>query len=158
VETVRPATAADAASIRALVRGAPRMNPTGLDWPNFVVAEHDGAVVGTAQLRPAGRGAVELGSLVVRADRRGRGLAGRLVAAALERSGGRVLVITAAAHAGFYRRRGFRPLPPWRAPPRAALHWAIGQAATRTRPIGGRWPRRMLLRVRPAAAAVAVIG
>jgi N-acetylglutamate synthase-like GNAT family acetyltransferase len=148
--TVRAATAADAAAIRALVRGAPRMNPTGLDWPNFVVAEEGGAVVGTAQLRPAGRGAAELGSLVVRGDLRGRGLGGRLVEAALARAEGRVLVVVAAAHAGFYRRRGFLPVRPWRAPPRVALHWAIGQAATLTRLLEGRRPRRMALLERPA--------
>jgi N-acetylglutamate synthase-like GNAT family acetyltransferase len=150
--TVRAATAGDAAAIRALVRGAPRMNPTGLDWPNFVIAEREGAVVGTVQLRPAGRGAVELGSLVVRADLRGQGLAGRLVAAALARTGGRVLVITAAAHAAFYRERGFRPLRPWRAPLRTAVNWAIGQAATLTRLLEGGRPRRMVLLERPAAA------
>ena len=35
---IRPATAEEAAAIRQLVRAQPRMNPTGLDWRNFVVA------------------------------------------------------------------------------------------------------------------------
>ena len=142
---VRAATAADAAAIRALVRGEPRMNPTGLHWPNFVVAEVGGALVGTAQLRPSGRGAVELGSLVVRADQRGRGLAGRLVDAALARATGRVLVITAAAHAGHYERRGFRRVAPWRAPGRVAFNLAVGQAATLLRLAQGQRPRRMVV-------------
>ena len=49
---VRAATAADAEAIRALVRSAPRMNPTGLDWPNFVVAEVGG---GSSGWRSCGR-------------------------------------------------------------------------------------------------------
>jgi len=142
---VRAAREADAAAIRELVRSAPRMNPTGLDWPNFVVAEREGALVGTAQLRPSGGGAVELGSLVVRADQRGRGLAGRLVDAALARATGRVLVITAAAHAGFYERRGFRRVAPWRGPGWVAFNFAVGQSASVLRIFQGYRPRRMVV-------------
>lgn len=111
---IRPAVAADGAAIRALVRSTPRMNPTGLDWPNFVVAELEGAIVGVAQLRPAGAGAVELGSLVVRPDRRRQGLAGRLVGAALVRATGRVLIVTGAASAHRYAPWGFARIAPRR--------------------------------------------
>ncbi len=50
---VRPAVAADEAGVRRLMRGE-RVNPFGIDWRNFVVAEAAGEVVGCAQLRPTG--------------------------------------------------------------------------------------------------------
>ena len=69
---IRPAAADEAEAIRRLVRAQPRMNPTGLDWRNFVVAVRpDGRLAGCVQLRPAGAGAVELGSLVVAPAERG---------------------------------------------------------------------------------------
>ena len=81
---IRPAAADEAEAIRRLVRAQPRMNPTGLDWRNFVVVVRpDGRLAGCVQLRPAGAGAVELGSLVVAPAERGKGLAGRLIAAVL---------------------------------------------------------------------------
>jgi ElaA protein len=58
-------------------------------------------------------GAVRVGRVCSRPDARGRGLAGRLVDAALARSEGRDVVLDAQAHlAGFYARRGFEPTGP----------------------------------------------
>ena len=142
---VREAAVADGGAIRALVRSAPQMNPTGLDWPNFVVAELDGGLVGVAQLRPTGAGAVELGSLVVRPDQRGQGLAGRLIAAALARATGRVLIVTSVASAGFYTPWGFRRIAPWQAPSKVWLNHTIGQSATVLRMLRGQRPRRMVV-------------
>lgn len=142
---IRPAVAADGAAIRTLVRNTPRMNPTGLDWPNFVVAELEGAIVGVAQLRPAGGGAVELGSLVVRPDQRRQGLAGRLVGATLARATGRVLIVTGAASAHRYAPWGFARIAPWRAPPSVWANHAIGQSATLLRLLQGGRPRRMVV-------------
>lgn len=142
---VRVAAEADGPAIVALIRSAPRMNPTGLRWPNFVVAERGGRLVGAAQLRPSGAGVAELGSLVVEPAERGRGLAGRLIAAALARADGRVLVVTAAGNARHYEPWAFRPVAPWRAPAPVALNWGIGQAATVLRMAQGGRPRRMLV-------------
>jgi N-acetylglutamate synthase-like GNAT family acetyltransferase len=149
---IRPATAADAAAIRALVRAQPRMNPTGLDWPNFVVAETAGRVVGCVQLRPAGTGAVELGSLVVDPAERGQGLAGRLINAVLARATGRVLVVTAACHARHYARWGFRRVGLRAAPARVRLDFLVGQMASGLRLVQGYAPRRMAILERPPVA------
>jgi hypothetical protein len=46
--TIRRAIAADQDTVRAIVL-AERLNPRGLDWPNFVVAEEGGQLVGVAQ-------------------------------------------------------------------------------------------------------------
>jgi N-acetylglutamate synthase-like GNAT family acetyltransferase len=150
---VRPATEAHAEAIRRLVRAQPRMNPTGLDWPNFVVGlAPDGRVVGCVQLRPSGPGAVELGSLVVEPLHRRRGLSRRLIEAALARTGARVLVVTAAAHAHHYAPLGFRRVPARSAPWPVRINYLIGQAASGLRILWGTRPRRMAILERPAAA------
>jgi N-acetylglutamate synthase-like GNAT family acetyltransferase len=147
-EAVRPATAGDMAAVRALMRGE-RVNPLGIDWPNFVVATRDGEVVGCAQLRPAGRGAVELGSLVVRADLRGAGLGGRLIAAALGRAGeARVFAVIAATRADSFSRWGFRPAALSAAPWPVRRNWLLGQAGSMVALAHGLRPRRLAILVR----------
>ena len=140
---VRPAVAADEAGVRRLMRGE-RVNPFGIDWRNFVVAEAAGEVVGCAQLRPAGPEAVELGSLVVRADLRGAGLGARLIEAALARAGGRrVFAVTAAARAGYFARWGFRPVGGAAAPRSVRRNRLLGQAGSLVALGHGLWPRRL---------------
>jgi len=58
----------------------------------------------------------ELGSLVVREDARGRGMASRLIDALLAPAATRVLMITDAAFAGHYTRWGFKRIAPASAP------------------------------------------
>ena len=76
--TIRPATNQDQLAIRALVR-TERLNPTDLNWPNFVVAAGERGLVGAVQLRIHTAGSRELGSLVVRKEARGQGIASRLI-------------------------------------------------------------------------------
>ena len=150
---IRPAAADEAEAIRRLVRAQPRMNPTGLDWRKFTVAvQPDGRLAGCVQLRPAGAGAVELGSLVVAPAERGKGLAGRLIAAVLARTEARVLVVTAAAHARHYAPWGFRRIGLRGAPGPVRLNYVVGQAASCLRILQGSRPRRMAILERPAGA------
>ncbi|MBL8046163.1 MAG: hypothetical protein JNL09_06465, partial [Anaerolineales bacterium] len=51
----RPATAADMPAIRAIIREA-EINPLGLKWQNFLVAEEADAVVATGQIKAHGDG------------------------------------------------------------------------------------------------------
>ncbi|PIV27923.1 MAG: GNAT family N-acetyltransferase, partial [Anaerolineae bacterium CG03_land_8_20_14_0_80_58_20] len=77
--TLRPATADDAADIKALIRLV-RINPMGLDWKRFLVASSaDGELAACAQVKPHADGTLELASLAVRPAWRGQGLARRLV-------------------------------------------------------------------------------
>jgi amino-acid N-acetyltransferase len=146
--TIRPATETDLSAVRGLVRGE-RVNPLGIDWRNFVVAEAGGEVVGCAQLRPAGPGAVELGSLVVRADVRRAGLGTRLVEAALAGAGGRrVFAVTAAAHAGSFARWGFRPVRAAAAPWPVRRNRLLGQAGSLIALAQGLRPRRLAILAR----------
>ncbi|MBP7000607.1 GNAT family N-acetyltransferase [Amaricoccus sp.] len=146
---VRPAVAGDMPAIRGLMAGE-RVNPTGIDWRNFLIAEAADGVVGIVQLRPAGPGAVEIGSLVVRAGLRGGGLGRRLVDAAVAATGGRrAFVVTAAARAPFFAAWGFRPVPARSAPWSVRRNWLLGQAGSLVALAHGTRPRRLAVLERP---------
>ena len=81
-DQVRRTTAEDQAAITRLVRQA-RLNPRGLDWRRFVIAEAGGAPIGVAQVRRHPDGGRELASLVVLSEHRDRGVAGRMIDALL---------------------------------------------------------------------------
>lgn len=147
---VRRAGPGDATAIAALVRGE-RLNPSGLDWRRFHVAKEGGAIIGAVQVRLKGP---ELGSLVVRKDRRRQGVATRLLAAALDGQLGQVFLIAPATLAGLYARHGFVPLAFWRAPARVSLNLALGQAFGSLHALlVGRRPRRLKVLVRPRSEA-----
>jgi amino-acid N-acetyltransferase len=113
--TVRPAGAADAAAVAALV-GSANLPTAGLDqaWLTLVV-EDAGGVAGTATLERyvgADGPAFLLRSVAVRADRRGTGLGSALVRAALgaadRDAGGPATVGLLTDYAvGYYDRFGF---------------------------------------------------
>ena len=75
---LRPATKQDDKIIRKLINQA-RINPMGLDWRRFWVAEAAGEVIGCCQVKPHRDGSRELASLVVRPDKRGGGFAHALI-------------------------------------------------------------------------------
>lgn len=128
--TIRPATEGDQQHILALARGE-RLKPFGLHWPNFIVAEHDGRIIGAVQLRSHWDGSRELGSLVVEATSRGQGIAARLIDRCLANTPGRVLIITGRRFADHYRRWGFEPIAPNVAPPSIRLHYWMGHLGGR---------------------------
>ncbi len=45
--TIRPASAAHQPAIAAIIRAA-RINPLGLNWPRFLVAEESGGLIGAS--------------------------------------------------------------------------------------------------------------
>ncbi|MBP7240444.1 GNAT family N-acetyltransferase [Amaricoccus sp.] len=146
---IRAALVGEAPLIRALMKGE-RLNPVGVDWRNFLVAEDAGAVIGIVQLRPAGVGAVEIGSLVVRADRRRGGLGRLLVDAAVAAAGSRrALIVTAFARARFYEAWGFSPIPARAAPWPVRLNLLLGQAGGLVALARGMRPRRLVVLDRP---------
>lgn len=113
--SIRTATERDQQQIVQLVRSE-RLNPHGLHWPNFVVAESLGRIIGAVQLRPHRDGSHELGSLVVESHARGRGLAARLIEHRLAGHTGRILIVTGRNFADHYRRWGFSRIAPASAP------------------------------------------
>ncbi len=113
---LRPARAEDQAAIRQIVREA-RINPTGLDWRRFVVAEDDGQIVATGQIKPHRDGSRELASIATRPAYQRRGLASALIRGLLADCAPPLYLVCAAHNAGFYPRFGFRPIPPGEMPP-----------------------------------------
>lgn len=105
---IRPATHTDQRAIRRMVREA-RLDPTGLHWSHFVVAENDGKVVGIGQLRPYPKGP-ELGSLVVRKAYQKRGIAGQIIEALLNSQPGDVYLECQSGLADYYNRFGFEEI------------------------------------------------
>ncbi|MBV1693805.1 MAG: GNAT family N-acetyltransferase [Hyphomicrobiales bacterium] len=105
---IRAGDAADQGAIDALIAGE-RLNPNDIRAENFIVAVDGGEIVGAAQVRRHPDGARELGSLVVRADHRGRGISGRLIETLLAREATAVFMITGSSRAHTFARFGFVP-------------------------------------------------
>ena len=109
--TIRAAKAEDQATIRRIIRAA-NLNPMSLDWPNFLIAEDAGGVVGIGQVKTHRDGSRELASIAVVPARQGQGIGSAIVNALLDRHGGGVLHLTCERkNEGYYERFGFRRLP-----------------------------------------------
>ncbi len=139
----RRATEHDRPAIKALMRGE-RVNPTGINWPNFLVAAKADRIVGAAQIRHHSDGSRELGSLVVAKDVRGYGIASRLIDTLLADEREPIWMITPEAHASVYARWGFEPIEPSAAPVKVRFNWRIGSLA-RIVSFLRRLPRRRLV-------------
>jgi N-acetylglutamate synthase-like GNAT family acetyltransferase len=125
---IRPATEQDQQAIRLLVRGE-RLNPTGLNWKNFLVAVTEEDVVGAVQMRKHADGSLELGSLIVRRDMRSRGIGAQLIDALLAAESRPVWMITSAAFAGAYERWDFWPIEARSAPVKVRRNYRMGSLA-----------------------------
>lgn len=114
---LRDAVKADLSAIRTLIRQT-GINPLGLDWRRFIVAESPaGEFIGCGQLKPHSDGSLELASLAVVTAWRNRGVA-RLIIQALMEKAPRPLYLTCRSALGpFYEKFGFRVLGPEEMPP-----------------------------------------
>jgi len=107
---IRAATEADQPTIRRFVREA-RLNPMSLNWPNFIMAEDGGGVVGVGQVKKHGDGSRELASIVVVPARQGQGIGSAVIKTLLASNAGVVLHLTCRSQLqGYYERFGFRRL------------------------------------------------
>lgn len=106
---LRPATKQDQSTIRWLVAQA-RVNPAGLNWQRFWVAEADGKVIGCCQVKPHRDGSRELASLVVREDWRGKGVARALVEHFTAEEEGILYLMCRSDLGELYEKLGFRSL------------------------------------------------
>jgi amino-acid N-acetyltransferase len=108
--TIRPANPDNLSVIKTLVHNA-RLNPTGLKWQRFVVAENDfGEVIGCGQIKPHNDGSFELASLVVAEKYRGRGIARSLVTHLTANHAGNLYLMCRSSLGGFYQKLGFTPV------------------------------------------------
>ena len=109
---IRPAREADFARIKKLIHDS-HINPMGLDWPRFVVAETpDGQFAGCGQLKPHGDGTIELASIAVTESMRGTGIARSIIMHLVASTPTRPLYLTCRARLQpFYERFGFKVTP-----------------------------------------------
>jgi N-acetylglutamate synthase-like GNAT family acetyltransferase len=141
---IRPATMADWADIKALVRSE-ALNPNDLDWRRFLVATYGAHIIGAVQMRRHADGARELGSLVVRTQARGHGIATRLIDALLVTQPGHVLMITGYAFAKHYAQWGFRRTEPSAVPASIRRNYRLGRLAGVISLLKGRKPKKLVI-------------
>ena len=111
---LRPATEADQGVIRAMVF-AERLDPTSLNWRNFIVAADGREIIGIAQIKPHSD-CREFGSLIVKPAYRRRGIGRQLVEALLSKEAGEVYLLCAVRRVPYYRQFGFEVIDNAQAP------------------------------------------
>ena len=127
--TIRPARADEESTLRALIR-AERLDPFNVHWPNFLVAEAAGRIIGIGQIKPYPNGR-ELGSLVVMAEYRQSGVGGAIIEALIARESGPLVLFCLAFRERYYAKFGFRRAG-WRDLPAAfKFKYALGWFFTR---------------------------
>lgn len=108
--SIRPARELESGQIKELIH-LTGINPTGLDWKRFVVAANDrDEMIGIGQLKPHGTDILELASLAVYPDHRGKGVA-RAIIEHLIANGPRPLYLMCESSLGpLYEKFGFQAI------------------------------------------------
>jgi N-acetylglutamate synthase-like GNAT family acetyltransferase len=116
--TIRPATAADAETIKRMVRSE-RLDPNAIDWRYFLVLEvvENGAptIASIGMVRPEGD-VHEIDSVTTRPSYRKHGYAAAVVRALLERAPHPLYLLAETDLVPFYENLGFRVLTPEQSP------------------------------------------
>ena len=108
--TVRLANQNDSSAIRRLVISG-GINPTGLDWRRFIVAEApDGRVIGCGQIKPHRDGSHELASIAVAPEWRERGVARAIIERLLASQDGDLYLMCRSRLGPLYEKFGFQAL------------------------------------------------
>lgn len=109
--TIRSAVAVDQRTIVQLIRAA-HINPVGLKWPRFLVAESGGQLIGTIQVKPHLDGSRELASLAVAPMWQRKGIGSALITAVLRRAVPPLYLTCGDRLEHYYARFGFRRVEP----------------------------------------------
>jgi len=105
---LRPARESEFTQIRDLIHLV-GINPMGLDWKRFVVAVNDrDEMIGCGQLKPHGEEILELASLAIYPEHRGRGVARAIVEHLLADSLRPLYLMCESSLEPFYEKFGFR--------------------------------------------------
>jgi len=116
--SIRPATAADAETIKRMVRAAP-LNPNAIDWHYFLVLEivENGVkkIVSIGMVHPEGD-VQEIDSVVTRPEYRRQGYAKAIVQALIEHSPGPLYLLAETDLIPYYENLGFQVMNAEEAP------------------------------------------
>lgn len=113
---LRLATAQDQKTIERMIHNA-GINPMSLDWQRFVIAEDNDQVIGIGQIKQHGDGSHELASIAVIPERRGQGIARKIIEHLLTQETGAVYLTCRSQLESFYARFGFRRIEQNEMPP-----------------------------------------
>jgi N-acetylglutamate synthase-like GNAT family acetyltransferase len=105
--TLRRATQGDQARIKEIIRQV-HINPLGLAWQRFWIAESEGTVVGTGQIKVHNDGTRELASIAVIPTHQHQEIASQLIRTLLEDEQGWVYLMCRRLHETFYQRFEFQ--------------------------------------------------
>lgn len=109
--TLRPARETEAGAIRDLIHQV-GINPMGLEWKRFVVAVNaEDQVIATGQIKPHGRDILELASIAVAPEYRGRGLARAIIEHLLKDSPRPLYLTCISSLEPLYQKFGFYSIP-----------------------------------------------
>lgn len=108
--TIRPARETESAQIRDLIRSV-GINPTGLDWKRFVVAVNDeDEIIGCGQIKPHGADVLEMASIAVYPEHRGKGVARAIIEHLLKDSPRPLYLMCESSLGPLYEKFGFRAI------------------------------------------------
>ena len=108
--TLRPARESESGQIKDLIHSV-GINPMGLDWKRFVVAVNaQDEIVGCGQLKPHGKEILELASLAVVPEYRGKGIARAIMEHLLKDSRRPLYLMCVSSIGALYEKFGFREL------------------------------------------------
>ena len=107
---IRPAREMEAAPIRDLIYLV-GINTLGLDWKRFVVAVNErDEMIGCGQLKPHGRGILELASIAVYPEHQGKGVARAIIEHLLKDSPRPLYLMCESSLGLLYEKFGFRAI------------------------------------------------
>jgi len=108
--TLRAATANDAARIRQIITLV-QINPMSLNWQRFTLATNqEGRIIGCGQVKPHADGSLELASIAVLPDWRGKGVARRIIEYLLEQYPSTLYLTCRSQLEPLYHKFGFETL------------------------------------------------
>ncbi|PKN91777.1 MAG: hypothetical protein CVU44_17865 [Chloroflexi bacterium HGW-Chloroflexi-6] len=116
--SLRRAVEMDFPAIRQLIHES-RLNPTGLNWRRFIIAETgEGVFAGCGQIKPHAGGVLELASIAIAANYRKKGVARLLIDRLLSEEPVRPIYLTCRSELReFYVKFGFFTLELQEVPP-----------------------------------------
>jgi N-acetylglutamate synthase-like GNAT family acetyltransferase len=109
--TLRPARESESSQIKDLIY-LTGINPMGLDWKRFVVAVNEqDELIACGQLKPHGTEILELASIAVYPEYRGRGLARAVIEYLLKESPRPLYLMCESSLGPLYEKFGFYTIP-----------------------------------------------